>query len=192
MPSPSADIATLPFEQAMQELEEIVAALEKSSVSLDESVKLYERGEALKKRCDALLAQAVRWTQAGASAENPLAPAAPLRSQGIEAVARLVQLTRRRLGVSPEQFAAQTDLELRELVALESAQAAPEPRVLYQLSQVLEVSYEKLLTLVGHRQRRDEVLEREALLFEAHSGPMDRLSKSESQALQDFIRALSD
>jgi len=120
------------------------------------------------------------------------APAAPLRSQGIEAVARLVQLTRRRLGVSPEQFAAQTDLELRELVALESAQAAPEPRVLYQLSQVLEVSYEKLLTLVGHRQRRDEVLEREALLFEAHSGPMDRLSKSESQALQDFIRALSD
>lgn len=58
MPTPSADIATLPFELAMQELEEIVAALEKSSVSLDESVKLYERGEALKKRCDALLAQA--------------------------------------------------------------------------------------------------------------------------------------
>lgn len=58
MPASSADIDTLPFEQAMQELEEIVAALEKSSVSLDESVKLYERGEALRKRCDALLAQA--------------------------------------------------------------------------------------------------------------------------------------
>ena len=58
MPASSADIDTLPFEQAMQELEEIVAALEKSSVSLDESVKLYERGEALRKRCDALLALA--------------------------------------------------------------------------------------------------------------------------------------
>jgi exodeoxyribonuclease VII small subunit len=58
VPAPSTDVATLPFEQAMQELEAIVAALEKSSVSLDESVKLYERGEALKKRCDALLAQA--------------------------------------------------------------------------------------------------------------------------------------
>lgn len=58
MPAPSDDIATLPFEKAMQELEEIVAALEKSSVSLNNSVKLYERGEALKKRCDALLAQA--------------------------------------------------------------------------------------------------------------------------------------
>lgn len=52
------DIAALPFEKAMQELEEIVAALEKASVSLDESVKLYERGDALKRRCDQLLAQA--------------------------------------------------------------------------------------------------------------------------------------
>ncbi len=52
------DPATLPFEKAMQELEEIVAALEKSSVSLDELVKLFERGEALKRRCDALLKEA--------------------------------------------------------------------------------------------------------------------------------------
>ncbi len=42
----------------MQELEEIVAALEKSTVSLDELVKLFERGEALKRRCDALLKEA--------------------------------------------------------------------------------------------------------------------------------------
>ena len=103
-----------------------------------------------------------------------------------------MQFTRRRLGLSPEQFAAQTDLELRELLELESAQTAPEPRVVYQVSKSLEVSYEKLLILAGHQQRRDEVLEREALLFAAHSGPMDRLSKSESQALQDFIRALND
>jgi exodeoxyribonuclease VII small subunit len=53
-----ADIDTLPFEKAMQELEDIVSRLEKGAVSLDESVKLYERGDALKKRCDALLAQA--------------------------------------------------------------------------------------------------------------------------------------
>jgi len=56
--APLPDPATLPFEKAMQELEEIVAALEKSSVSLDESVKLFERGEALKRRCDALLKEA--------------------------------------------------------------------------------------------------------------------------------------
>lgn len=58
MPELPPDIVAMPFEKAMQELEEIVAALEKSSVSLDDSVKLYERGDALKRRCDALLAQA--------------------------------------------------------------------------------------------------------------------------------------
>jgi exodeoxyribonuclease VII small subunit len=54
----NADIDALPFEKAIQELEEIVGKLEKASVSLDDSVKLYERGEALKKRCDTLLREA--------------------------------------------------------------------------------------------------------------------------------------
>ncbi len=55
--SPEAldEIAALPFEKAMQELEDIVAKLEKSSVSLDELVKLFERGEMLRARCDELL-----------------------------------------------------------------------------------------------------------------------------------------
>ncbi len=52
------DIAELPFEKAMQELEEIVGRLEKGQATLDESVKLYERGEALKKRCETLLREA--------------------------------------------------------------------------------------------------------------------------------------
>jgi len=52
------DIVEMPFEKAMQELEDIVAKLEKSAVSLDESVGLYERGEALRRRCDELLKEA--------------------------------------------------------------------------------------------------------------------------------------
>jgi exodeoxyribonuclease VII small subunit len=54
----NSDIDALSFEKAIQELEEIVGKLEKASVSLDDSVKLYARGEALKKRCDALLGEA--------------------------------------------------------------------------------------------------------------------------------------
>lgn len=46
------------FEAAMRELEEIVAALEKGNVDLDKSIALYERGEQLKKHCDALLKNA--------------------------------------------------------------------------------------------------------------------------------------
>lgn len=53
-----ADIAAMPFETALAELETIVDKLEKGAVSLDDLVRLYERGEALKKRCDELLKNA--------------------------------------------------------------------------------------------------------------------------------------
>ena len=52
------DIAEMPFEAALAELEQIVDQLEKGAVALDESIRLYERGEALKKRCDELLKNA--------------------------------------------------------------------------------------------------------------------------------------
>jgi exodeoxyribonuclease VII small subunit len=52
------DIAGMPFEAALAELEGIVDQLEKGAVPLDESIRLYERGEALKKRCDELLKNA--------------------------------------------------------------------------------------------------------------------------------------
>ena len=48
----------MPFEAALAELEQIVDQLEKGAVALDESIRLYERGEALKKRCDELLKNA--------------------------------------------------------------------------------------------------------------------------------------
>ncbi len=54
----AADIASLPFERALAELEEIVRKLEQGSVSLEDSILIYERGEALKKHCDALLRSA--------------------------------------------------------------------------------------------------------------------------------------
>ena len=52
------DIATMPFEAALAELEQIVDQLEKGAVALDEWIGLYKRGEALKKRCDELLKNA--------------------------------------------------------------------------------------------------------------------------------------
>jgi exodeoxyribonuclease VII small subunit len=55
---PKPDIAQMPFEAALTELEQIVDQLEKGAVSLDDSIKLYERGEALKTHCDELLKNA--------------------------------------------------------------------------------------------------------------------------------------
>ncbi len=53
-----ADIPTLPFEKALQELEQIVARLESGKVDLEQSIAIYERGEALKKHCESLLKDA--------------------------------------------------------------------------------------------------------------------------------------
>ncbi|HKL65588.1 MAG TPA: exodeoxyribonuclease VII small subunit [Roseovarius sp.] len=51
-------VTELSFEQAMAELEEVVGRLERGDVALDESIKLYERGAALKKRCETKLKEA--------------------------------------------------------------------------------------------------------------------------------------
>lgn len=56
--TPNTDIDALPFERAIEELESIVKRLEEGKVPLEESVAIYERGEALKRRCEHLLAQA--------------------------------------------------------------------------------------------------------------------------------------
>ena len=53
-----APIAALPFEKALEELESIVKRLERGDVPLEDSIAIYERGEALKKHCEALLAKA--------------------------------------------------------------------------------------------------------------------------------------
>ncbi len=55
---PHADVASLPFEKALAELEAIVQRLEQGKVDLEESIAIYERGEALKTHCQALLERA--------------------------------------------------------------------------------------------------------------------------------------
>ena len=57
-PQASAELASLPFEKALEELETIVKRLEQGNVPLEDSIAIYERGEALKKHCEALLKRA--------------------------------------------------------------------------------------------------------------------------------------
>jgi exodeoxyribonuclease VII small subunit len=56
--TPVNDVKKLTFEVALAELEQIVQKLERGDVALEESVTIYERGEALKRRCEELLRQA--------------------------------------------------------------------------------------------------------------------------------------
>ena len=49
------DISQMTFEDALRALEDVVRKLEVGEVPLDASIDLYERGEALRKHCQARL-----------------------------------------------------------------------------------------------------------------------------------------
>lgn len=51
----NVDVKEMSFEQALDELEKIVGKLESGQAPLQESIAIYERGEALKTHCEAQL-----------------------------------------------------------------------------------------------------------------------------------------
>lgn len=54
------DVLKLTYEQARDELKQVVAELEQQQVDLEESLRLWERGEALAKHCEDYLSGAKR------------------------------------------------------------------------------------------------------------------------------------
>ena len=55
MDGQAPQIAEMSFEEALRALEEVVRKLESGDVPLDESISLYERGEELRRHCQARL-----------------------------------------------------------------------------------------------------------------------------------------
>lgn len=53
--SEAEDIQAMTFEQALAELEQIVARLESGQAPLEDSIRLYERGATLKAHCETRL-----------------------------------------------------------------------------------------------------------------------------------------
>ncbi len=54
----SVDVASLSFEDALSELEQIVRGLEGGQQKLEDAIAAYERGAALRRHCEAKLAEA--------------------------------------------------------------------------------------------------------------------------------------
>lgn len=77
-------VERLSFETALKELEDIVARLEQGAVDLEDSIVLYERGQALKAHCEAKLKAAEgrlekivrgeKGTEGGPDAVEPVDP----------------------------------------------------------------------------------------------------------------------
>ena len=55
---PDKQIEKMSFEEALAALEDVVNRLEGGQVPLEQSIALYERGDALKKHCEAKLGEA--------------------------------------------------------------------------------------------------------------------------------------
>ena len=53
--TPPSDVSALSFEDALGELERIVRQLEDGKSKLDDAIRYYERGTALKRHCEVLL-----------------------------------------------------------------------------------------------------------------------------------------
>jgi len=81
--APAPDISHMSFEQALAALEQIVQQLERGDVPLDQSISLYERGEALRAACQQRLdAAQARIERIVADADGRAAGTRPLDADG--------------------------------------------------------------------------------------------------------------
>ena len=75
---PTPDFSTIPFEDALTQLQDVVTALETGSLSLDETIAQHRHGAALAAHCQRLLTKAeLRISEASAGdglAEEPALP----------------------------------------------------------------------------------------------------------------------
>lgn len=69
--SDAPDLADLSYEQARDELVQVVTRLEQGGTTLEESLALWERGEALARRCEEWLVGAKARLEAARAAADP-------------------------------------------------------------------------------------------------------------------------
>ena len=75
-----SDIASLSYEQARDELVRVVGELEQGSTTLEQSLALWERGEALARRCEEWLLGAKERLDAARNAAVSSSPSNPADS----------------------------------------------------------------------------------------------------------------
>lgn len=104
----------------------------------------------------------------------------------------LLQMLRRRDGISEESLAAKAQIDIEEIRRVEYDPAyTPKPRTVYQLENFFRLPERSLTILAGAAHKRDKELEEEVLRFAAHSKDLGKLSHDEHKLLRDFVRFLA-
>jgi transcriptional regulator with XRE-family HTH domain len=109
------------------------------------------------------------------------------------AFSRLIGLRRREQRLTVEQLAERADVELVELLDIEhgTLPAPPDVRTVYKLATTLKLPEQPLMQLAGLAQPKDDTFGEAAVRFAARSEPVDKLSREEHQALEEFVKFLA-
>ena len=98
---------------------------------------------------------------------------------------------RREKGLKVDDLAKKADITRDEIIAMERDDSyKPEPRTLYRLSQLFEISQRKLAVLAGVVNNISDPVITEASNFAAKSESFAKLTSEEKRTLDEFIRFL--
>lgn len=111
----------------------------------------------------------------------------------VPAFGRLINLSRRNKGLSMEKLAELARVDLDEILSIEqTTDYTPEPRTVCQLAKVLHLPEDRMLQLSGNTVTRDDQLHEEATKFAARAQSLEKLSREEKNALEQFVKRLAD
>ena len=109
------------------------------------------------------------------------------------AFGRFVNLMRRQRGMNLEQLANDADVDMGDLVEIESdPYHRPELRTTYQLASYFKVSQAGLMQVAGLAAPKDARLFDEGVRFAARSESTAALTPEEGAALEAFVAVLSE
>ncbi|HUT02102.1 MAG TPA: helix-turn-helix transcriptional regulator [Phycisphaerae bacterium] len=109
------------------------------------------------------------------------------------ALGRLVELARRKKGLTLPELAEKADIDLVEALAIElDALSQPQPRTLFGLAEALGLPVGGVMSLAGLAQRPDDKLAAAAVRFAAKAEPTARLTDEEKEALEEFVGVLGE
>jgi transcriptional regulator with XRE-family HTH domain len=109
------------------------------------------------------------------------------------AFVRFLQLARRERRLSLEEFAEKVDVDLAELVKIETEEKyRPAIRTVHKIAEYLKIPAKKLLALAGLLQVKDPSFQNAALKFAARSAPVEKLSQQEHSDLEEIVKFLCE
>ncbi|HPD47666.1 MAG TPA: hypothetical protein P5279_13530 [Anaerohalosphaeraceae bacterium] len=111
----------------------------------------------------------------------------------LDVFGRLVELARRRAGMSLPDLAAVAQVNLKDLAGIEKGGVAGvEPRVVFTLAKALKLPVQGMMELAGLMKRRGRSLGEAAMRFAAKASHAEKLTANEREALEEFVKVLAE